>query len=105
MQNVAALMSVLQPHKETLDPSTLLNFFIDQVLVVINEVKQKLIYKAGSKFNILNPDLFRDPSTESDSDSQSEKSQESEDETKKRTTKNQKSEPKKLIRNYPECPA
>jgi len=38
----------------------LLNFFIDQVLAVITEVKHKLVYKAIDKYNLLNSHMRSD---------------------------------------------
>jgi len=40
-----------------IDGQSLLNFFIDQVLVVLNEIKHKLLTKAIDRLNLLNSHL------------------------------------------------
>lgn len=58
--NVTLLMTYLRiwNQESELNPAALLSFIIDQVLVVIHEVKSKLVLKATEKFDLLNPDIF-----------------------------------------------
>jgi hypothetical protein len=43
-----------------IDPQNLQNFFIDQVLSVLNEIKHKLLTKAIERLNLLNSHLKAD---------------------------------------------
>ena len=43
-----------------INPQSLLNFMIDQVLAVLHEIKNKLIYKAVDKYELLNGDMRSD---------------------------------------------
>jgi len=43
-----------------IDGQSLLNFFVDQMFVVFNEIKHKLLTKAIEKFNLLNSLLRSD---------------------------------------------
>ena len=59
---VAALKTVLRilarwRLRGPLSAQSLLNFFIDQVLAVLGEVKHKLVFKAIDKFNLLNSQM------------------------------------------------
>ena len=43
-----------------INTQSLLNFFIDQILAVLQEVKHKLIYKAIDRYNLLNGHMRAD---------------------------------------------
>jgi len=62
VQSLSSVIRVLNKWRfyGPINTQSLLNFFIDQVLAVITEVKQKLVFKAIDKYNLLNSHMRSD---------------------------------------------
>lgn len=59
LRNVISVLHRWRLYGE-IDAQSLLNFFIDQVISVLNEIKHKLLTKAIERLNLLNSQLRAD---------------------------------------------